>query len=320
MTARCDTDRRRLHRRAAPGVQRRRAHGHRGVRRRPAAASRRLRPDRGVDVGKVKAIALDPGARSSTVTMQLDSSAGPCTGMPAPSCGGGRYSAPLTPSPRPGTPAAGPLGGNDSTEPDEQSGRGRGRCSLSIAGPRAPGLQAMPRQLAAALRIRLRPRRRSRRSPPYRRRCDRAETRPAAPAPDLDLQRFVSATAETVRALDTPTDEARTLSPPRPQRLQTDGRFAGRHPDSTISQAPGALISTARPSLNSTARSPLADPLLASSGRPRPSSAHRRAAAPDPRRARRAPSQRGAAAACAAPRRQLARRACAGRRCRCSTR
>jgi phospholipid/cholesterol/gamma-HCH transport system substrate-binding protein len=218
----------------------------------------------GVDVGKVTGISLDPGAQSSTVTMQVDSSAGPLYADASAQLRwrtvlGASYALYLDR----GNAAAGPLGSRTIPE---------GRTSNQVevedlagvdSGAARTGLQTMPGELAKAF------------SDPVA--TGQTFGTLAAISPSLttgvgalrgqnmdsDLRTLVSATASTVRALDTPTTVVRTLVAAAAATLDTTAsqQAAIR---ATIADSPGALQSTDTTvrQLNDTLR--LADPLLSS--------------------------------------------------------
>jgi virulence factor Mce-like protein len=218
---------------------------------------------KGVDVGKVTAIKLNPGASSATVTMQVDSPAGPLYANASAALRwrtilGASYAVYLDR----GTPSAGPL--PNSTIPESRTANQVQVEDLAGAltgGGARSGLQAMPAELGQALRDPL---------PPAQ-----SFTTLAAISPSLatgvgalrgqnldgDLQTLVSATASTVHALDTPTAELRTLIAAGAATLETTAaqQSAIR---GMLAAAPGALQSTdvTVKQLNTTLR--LADPLI----------------------------------------------------------
>jgi phospholipid/cholesterol/gamma-HCH transport system substrate-binding protein len=218
----------------------------------------------GVDVGKVTGISLDPGARSSTVTMQVESSAGPLYADASAQLRwrtilGASYAVYLDR----GSAAAGALGSR--TIPETRTSNQVEVEDLAgvDSGAARTGLQTMPGELAKA----------------FGNPVATAQTfgTLAAISPsvttgvgalrgqnmDSDLRSLVSATASTVRALDAPNNEVRTLVAAAASTLDTTAsqQAAIR---ATIADSPGTLQSTYTTvtQLNNTLR--LADPLLAS--------------------------------------------------------
>jgi phospholipid/cholesterol/gamma-HCH transport system substrate-binding protein len=219
---------------------------------------------RGVDVGKVTGISLNPGARSANVAMQLDSSAGPLYADAGAQLRwrtilGASYAVYLDR----GSPAAGPLGSRAIPESRTSNQVQVEDVAGVDSGAAQTGLQTMPAELAQAF-------------------SDPAATAQAfgtlasvSPSlatgvgalrgqnADADLRTLVSATATTVQALDSPTNEMRALVGAAAATLETTAsqQAAIR---ATIADSPGTLQSarTTVTQLNGTLR--LADPLLSS--------------------------------------------------------
>jgi phospholipid/cholesterol/gamma-HCH transport system substrate-binding protein len=218
----------------------------------------------GVDVGKVTAIALDPGAHSSTVTMQVDPSAGPLYADARAQLRwrtilGASYAVYLDR----GTAAAGSLGSRAIPESRTSNQVEVEDLAGVDSGAARTGLQTMPGELAKGF-------------------GDPTATGNtfgtlAAISPslttgvgalrgqnmDTDLRTLVSATATTVQALDQPNNQIRTLVAAAAATLDTTAsqQAAIR---ATIADSPQTLQSTHTTvtQLNNTLR--LADPLLRS--------------------------------------------------------
>ena len=218
---------------------------------------------KGVDVGKVTGINLSPDARSATVTMQVDSSAGPLYANASAALRwrtilGASYAVYLDR----GSPSAGPL--QNGTIPESRTTNQVQVEDLAGAlagGAARSGLQTMPAELAQALRDPL---------PPAQSLQTLGAISPSLATGvgalrgqnlDGDLRTLVSATASTVRALDTPTAELRTLIAAGAATLETTAaqQSAIR---GMLAAAPGALQSTdvTVRQLNTTLN--LADPLI----------------------------------------------------------
>ena len=217
----------------------------------------------GVDVGHVTGITLDPGARHSTVTMSLDSSAGPLYADSSASLRwrtvlGASYAVSLDR----GTPGAGPLGSqtipqsrtSNQVELDDVAALDRGSVRR--------GLQTMPGELARALRDA---------QPPAQALGTLADISPALTTGlaavrgqtlDSDLRNAVTASARTVRALDAPNNQLQTLVAAASATLQTTAS-AGSDISATIAESPAALqgADTTVKQLNTTLSA--ADPLIA---------------------------------------------------------
>jgi phospholipid/cholesterol/gamma-HCH transport system substrate-binding protein len=218
---------------------------------------------KGIDVGKVTAITLDRGARSATVTMQVSPSAGPLYADAGAQLRwrtilGASYAVYLDR----GTPAAGPLGSQ--TIPQSRTSNQvefEDLAAVDQDGART-GLQRMPGEFAQAFRDP---------APPAQAFGTLAAISPALAAgvgalrgenPDSDLRTMISATASTVRALDTPTDSMRTLIAAAAATLDTT---AASQADirATIAQAPSTLQSTDTTVRQLDTTLGLADPLIA---------------------------------------------------------
>lgn len=217
----------------------------------------------GVDVGHVTGIRLDPGARHATVTMSLDSSAGPLYADARASLRwrtvlGASYAMSLDR----GTPSAGSLGSqtiplsrtSNQVELDDVAAFDRGSVQR--------GLQTIPGELARALRDP---------QPPTQALGTLADISPAVTTGvgalrgqtlDSDLRTAIAASARTVRALDAPNNELQTLVAAASATLRTTA-IAGGDISTTIAQAPATLQSadTTVKQLNTTLRA--ADPLIA---------------------------------------------------------
>lgn len=219
---------------------------------------------RGVDVGKVTGIALDPGARSATVTMQVDSSAGPLYANAGAQLRwrtilGASYAVYIDR----GNAAAGPLGSR--TIPESRTSNQVEVEDLAgvDSGAARTGLQTMPGELAKAF------------GNPVATGQTFGTLADISPSlttgvgalrgqnMDSDLRTLVSATASTVQALDTPTNEVRTLVSAAAATLDTTANQQAAI-QATIADSPGTLESTDTTvrQLNDTLR--LADPLLSS--------------------------------------------------------
>jgi ABC-type transporter Mla subunit MlaD len=217
----------------------------------------------GVDAGTVTHIALNPGARSSTVTMSVDSSALPLYGNASAQLRwrtilGASYAVYLDR----GAPSAGTLGTgtipesrtSEQVEVEDLAGVDQGAART--------GLQTMPGELAQALAD---PR------APARALGTLAAVSPSLTSglsalrgsqTDTDLRSLVSASSRTIAVLDTPTDEVRTLVGAAAATLQTTaGAQAAIR--STLASAPAALRSTDQTVRQLGSTLDLADPLIA---------------------------------------------------------
>jgi phospholipid/cholesterol/gamma-HCH transport system substrate-binding protein len=217
----------------------------------------------GVDAGSVTGITLNPGARSATVTMQVDPSAGPLYANASAQLRwrtvlGASYAVALDR----GNPGTGPLGSGTIAESHTSNQVELEDVLAFDSGGARAGLQAMPGALAAALRDP---------QPPAQSLGTLAAISPSLATalnatrgqrPDTDLQQLIRATASTVSALDTPTGEARTLISAAAATLE---QTAASQADirATIAAAPAALASTRQTVTRLNVTLGLADPLLA---------------------------------------------------------
>ena len=218
----------------------------------------------GVDVGTVTGIASNGGARSATVTMQLDPSAGPLYADAGAQLRwrtvlGASYAVYLTR----GTPGAGRL--TTGVIPESRTSNQVEVEDLASVdqGAARTGLQTMPGELAQAL---------SNPSAPAGAFSELASISPSlavalqatrGSSPDADLRTLVSATARTVSALDTPDDEMRTLVAAGAATLQATSQAQGAI-RAAIAQSPAALASTRATVVQLDTTLGLADPLIAS--------------------------------------------------------
>jgi phospholipid/cholesterol/gamma-HCH transport system substrate-binding protein len=218
---------------------------------------------KGVDVGKVTGIELDPGARSATVSMSIDDSAGPLyadarAALRWRTVLGASYAVYLDR----GTANAGSLAARTIPETRTTSQVEVEDVLSADQGSARTSLQTMPGELAKALRDP---------TPPARAFGTLADVSPAVAQgvgalrgqqADTDLRNVISATAATVRALDAPNDQLRSLVAGAAATLETT---AARQADirSTIAQAPGVLQSTDTTVRRLDTTLALADPLIA---------------------------------------------------------
>jgi phospholipid/cholesterol/gamma-HCH transport system substrate-binding protein len=218
---------------------------------------------RGTDVGKVTGIRLDPGGRSATVTMDVDSSAGPLYADAGAQLRwrtilGASYAVYVDP----GNASAGALGARAIPETRTSNQvEFEDLAALDQGGART-GLQTMPGELAQAF---------SDPAAPAQALGRLAGISPALATgvgalrgqnPDSDLRQMISATASTVQALDTPTNTLRTLIAAAAATLQST---AASQSDirAMIADAPGTLASTDETVRQLDTTLALADPVVA---------------------------------------------------------
>jgi phospholipid/cholesterol/gamma-HCH transport system substrate-binding protein len=218
---------------------------------------------RGIDVGHVTGIRLDPGGRSATVTMQVDRAAGPLYAdagaqLRSRTILGASYALYLDP----GTPSAGPLGARPIPETRTSNQVELEDLATVDRGGARTGLQTMPGELAQAL---------SNPAAPTQALGQLATISPALATGvgglrgqnlDRDLRQMMSATASTVQALDTPTNTLRTLVSAAAATLETTA-VSQSDIRATIAAAPGTLASTDETVTRLDTTLALADPLLA---------------------------------------------------------
>jgi ABC-type transporter Mla subunit MlaD len=217
----------------------------------------------GITVGQVGSMQLDPGARTSTMTMALDHSAGPLYADARATVRwklllGGSFYVDLDR----GTPAAGPLGSR-AIPVNHTGNQVELEDVISFAkGASQTGLQTIPGELAKALRDA---------QPPTRALGTLADVAPSVAKglhavrgqqADQDLKTLVSASADTVHALDTANHDVRGVVAGAAATLTTT---AARQADiqSTLAQAPGVLQRTDATLSGLDTTLGLADPLLA---------------------------------------------------------
>jgi phospholipid/cholesterol/gamma-HCH transport system substrate-binding protein len=217
----------------------------------------------GLTVGKVESISLDRGARHSTVTMTVDSSAGPLYADATAAVDwrtalGSAFVVSLSR----GTSSAGPLAsGQISQSRTSDQVELEDITSIDQAGAKQ-GLQTMPGQLAQALGDRnalaTALQTLARISPSAAVGLDATRGQ----VPDSDLRKLISATSATVQALDTPFEDLRGAVAGGATTLGTTAAHA-TDLRNTISQAPGVLADTSLTLRQLDTTLGLADPLIA---------------------------------------------------------
>jgi len=224
----------------------------------------------GVDVGIVKSVSGDPGARSATATLGLKDSAGPIyadarAALRWRTLLGANYYIALDR----GSPKAGPLG-SKVIPPSRTSNQVELEDITSVLrGDARRGLRTLPRELATGL------------EEPAELRGLLTTLNRVAPAaatglravrgerPDSDLRTLVSASASVVRALDTPTERLRDVVAGAAATLTTT---ADREQElrETVARAPASLQSTQVTLRRLDRTLTLLDPLVATLQRPAP--------------------------------------------------
>jgi phospholipid/cholesterol/gamma-HCH transport system substrate-binding protein len=218
---------------------------------------------KGVDVGTVTGITLSPGARSATVKMQVNDSAGRLYANASAAVRwrtilGASYAVYLDR----GTPGAGPLGSNAIPQSRTSNQVEVEDVASFDQGAARSGLQAMPDELGRAFRDP---------APPAQALGTLAAISPhlatglhglRGQTLDSDLRSLVSATASTVSALDAPNNELRTLVAAGAATLETTAASQSAI-RGMLAAAPGALQSTDETVKQLDTTLGLADPLIA---------------------------------------------------------
>jgi virulence factor Mce-like protein len=198
----------------------------------------------GVPVGTVKTIKLEDGARAATVSLGLDDSAGPLyrdatAQVRWKTALGGAFYVDL----KRGTNKAGDLGGATIAQSNTSGQVEVEDLTSVIANGARSGLQTLPGELGKALADPQEPAQALRKL---------ADVSPSVAAGlgavrgqhrDRDLRRLLSATAKTVAALDSPTDDMRGVVSGAAATLSTTGARQAEL-RSTIAAAPATISHT----------------------------------------------------------------------------